>query len=68
MRYVDEFRDPDAARALLARIEALAARLERPLGVMEVCGGHTHTIYRHGLEHLLPRRSSSSTGRGVRCA
>ena len=54
MRYVDEFRDPDAARALLARIEALAARLERPLGVMEVCGGHTHTIYRHGLEHLLP--------------
>ncbi len=22
---------------------------------MEVCGGHTHTIYRHGIEHLLPR-------------
>ena len=21
---------------------------------MEVCGGHTHTIYRHGIEHLLP--------------
>lgn len=54
MKYVDEFRDPAAARRLLARIEELAARLERPLAVMEICGGHTHTIYRHGLEHLLP--------------
>lgn len=54
MKYVDEFRDPDAARALLRRIHDQAGRLERPLAIMEVCGGHTHTIYRHGLEHLLP--------------
>lgn len=54
MKYVDEFRDPDAARALVRRIHAQAERLGRPLAVMEVCGGHTHTIYRHGLEHLLP--------------
>jgi len=54
MRYVDEFRDPAAARILLTRIEHLASRLTRPLAVMEICGGHTHTIYRHGLEHLLP--------------
>ncbi len=54
MKYVDEFRDPAAARALLRRIDDQAGRLGRPLAVMEVCGGHTHTIYRHGLEHLLP--------------
>ncbi len=54
MKYVDEYRDPEAAKALLKTIEAQAARLERPIAVMEICGGHTHTIYRHGLEHLLP--------------
>ncbi|HML50852.1 MAG TPA: hydrogenase formation protein HypD [Propionicimonas sp.] len=54
MKYVDEYRDPVAAKALLATIKAQAARLERPIAVMEICGGHTHTIYRHGLEHLLP--------------
>lgn len=54
MKYVDEYRDPAAARALLARIEAEADRLERPIRLMEVCGGHTHTIYRYGLENLLP--------------
>ncbi|KQR94091.1 MULTISPECIES: hydrogenase formation protein HypD [Microbacterium] len=54
MRFVDEFRDPAAARSLLTVIEGQAERLGRPLSFMEVCGGHTHTIYRHGLEHLLP--------------
>lgn len=54
MKYVDEFRDPAGAKLLLRRIESLAAKLARPIAVMEICGGHTHTIYRHGLEHLLP--------------
>jgi len=54
MRFVDEFRDPAAARELIGAIDRLSARLGRPLRFMEVCGGHTHTIYRHGLEHLLP--------------
>ncbi|MGD1012140.1 MAG: hydrogenase formation protein HypD [Acidimicrobiales bacterium] len=52
MRFVDEYRDPAAARALLARIGDLAGDGHRKF--MEVCGGHTHTIYRHGIEHLLP--------------
>ncbi|MGH9056205.1 MAG: hydrogenase formation protein HypD [Acidimicrobiales bacterium] len=52
MRFVDEYRDPSAARALVARIEDLAG--EDEFKFMEVCGGHTHTIYRHGIEHLLP--------------
>ncbi|MHB1738483.1 MAG: hydrogenase formation protein HypD [Actinomycetes bacterium] len=52
MKFVDEFRDPAAARALVAAITDLAE--EDEFKFMEVCGGHTHTIYRHGLEHLLP--------------
>ena len=54
MRYVDEFRDPAAAKDLIATIHRLADQLGRRWKFMEVCGGHTHTIYRHGLEHLLP--------------
>ena len=52
MKFVDEFRDPAAARALVKSITALATDGEYKF--MEVCGGHTHTIYRHGLEHVLP--------------
>ncbi|GAA0615028.1 hydrogenase formation protein HypD [Sporichthya brevicatena] len=52
MKFVDEFRDPAAARSLVAAIADLAG--EDRFAFMEVCGGHTHTIYRHGLEHLLP--------------
>ncbi|OBB74040.1 hydrogenase formation protein HypD [Mycobacterium sp. 852014-52144_SCH5372336] len=52
MRFVDEFRDPAAARALVRSITDLAGDDE--FKFMEVCGGHTHTIYRHGIEHLLP--------------
>ena len=52
MRFVDEYRDPAAARALVAHITALVG--DGHYKFMEVCGGHTHTIYRHGIEHLLP--------------
>jgi hydrogenase expression/formation protein HypD len=52
MRFVDEYRDPVAARALVAQITELAGA--GTYKFMEVCGGHTHTIYRHGIEHVLP--------------
>jgi len=52
VRFVDEYRDPAAARALLERIRVLAG--DDHVKFMEVCGGHTHTIYRHGIEHVLP--------------
>jgi hydrogenase expression/formation protein HypD len=52
MRFVDEYRDPAAARALVGRITDLAG--DDHFKFMEVCGGHTHTIYRHGIEHVLP--------------
>ena len=61
MKFVDEFRDPAAAKALVAAITDVTAEVMasgrvagEKLKFMEVCGGHTHTIYRHGLEHLLP--------------
>ncbi|HSK98334.1 MAG TPA: hydrogenase formation protein HypD [Euzebyales bacterium] len=53
MRFVDEYRDPDLARALAARIAALAEP-GRHYKVMEVCGGHTHAIYRFGVHDFLP--------------
>ena len=52
MKFVDEYRDPAAARVLLKVIEDLTGDDE--FKFMEVCGGHTHTIYRHGIEHILP--------------
>ena len=52
-RFVDEYRDPAAARRLAARITELAG--DDHFAFMEVCGGHTHTIYRHGIEQVLPR-------------
>jgi hydrogenase expression/formation protein HypD len=52
MRFVDEYRDPSAARALVSLITDLAG--DQEFKFMEVCGGHTHTIYRHGIEHILP--------------
>jgi len=61
MRYADEFRDPAMARTLVGEIQRLAGPLARerarPLQVMEVCGGHTHTIFRYGLKAMLPEES-----------
>ncbi len=53
MKYVDEYRSAELARGLAAEIASLVRPDER-VRIMEVCGGHTHSIYRHGLEDLLP--------------
>ncbi len=53
MKYVDDFRDTGTARVLQAQIAKLVDPV-RHYKVMEVCGGHTHTIYKHGLEDFLP--------------
>jgi len=58
MKYVDEFRDPEMAKVLLKEItkisDTLAKNLKRPVYIMEVCGGHTHSIFRYGIENMLP--------------
>jgi hydrogenase expression/formation protein HypD len=51
VKYLEEFSDPDLARRLLDRI---AATTTRPWALMEVCGGQTHSIIRHGIDQLLP--------------
>ena len=51
MKYLDEYRDGQAARTLA---DAIRARVTRPWVVMEVCGGQTHSIVRYGVDELLP--------------
>lgn len=51
MKWLDEFADPAAARALLDEISTVTTRR---WSIMEVCGGQTHSIIRHGLDQLLP--------------
>ncbi|HEX4386400.1 MAG TPA: hydrogenase formation protein HypD [Myxococcales bacterium] len=64
MKYVDEFRDRAKALSLVAEIEQLVARIGRPLQIMEVCGGHTHSIFRYGLEGMLPKEIELVHGPG----
>ena len=51
MKYLDEYRDPDAAREYA---ESIARLVSRPWTLMEVCGGQTHAIVRFGIDQLLP--------------
>ncbi|MEY9940361.1 hydrogenase formation protein HypD [Streptacidiphilus sp. MAP5-3] len=51
MKYLEEFQNPDLARRLLDEIHATVTR---PWALMEVCGGQTHSIIRHGIDQLLP--------------
>ncbi len=50
MKYLDEFRDPAAARNL---VDAIRRRANRTWTIMEVCGGQTHSIIRNGIDQLL---------------
>jgi len=63
MKYVDEFRDP----ALIDRVATEIRRVvdpQRHYRIMEVCGGHTHSIYRHGLRDVLPHNVELVHGPG----
>ncbi|MFC9588976.1 hydrogenase formation protein HypD [Streptomyces sp. NPDC056944] len=51
MKYIDEFQNPELAGKLLDEIRAAVTR---PWALMEVCGGQTHSIIRHGIDQLLP--------------
>ena len=62
MKFVDEYRRADLVEKIIAEIVRLSAG--RRQKIMEVCGGHTHTIYRHGLEDLLPENVELIHGPG----
>jgi hydrogenase expression/formation protein HypD len=53
MKYVDEFRDRAVAEKLAAEI-AREAQTGRSFHFMEFCGGHTHAIFRYGVQDLVP--------------
>lgn len=63
MRYIHGFRDGTAARAL-ARLIAASVALDREYHLMEFCGGHTHSIFRYGVQDLLPENVKLVHGPG----
>lgn len=68
MKFSDEFRDPQKANALLVEIESTLAKVpmpkDRPLHIMEVCGGHTHSIFRYGLQKIISKKIEFIHGPG----
>ncbi len=63
MKYVDEFRQKDLAQTLAVAI-ARAADPARSYNFMEFCGGHTHAIFRYGVQDLMPRNVKFVHGPG----
>lgn len=63
MKYVDEFREPGVITKAAEEIRRLADPA-RHYRFMEVCGGHTHAIYRFGLKDLLPENIELVHGPG----
>ncbi len=61
MKYVDEYRDAEAAKRCTEAIHRLTTR---PWNIMEVCGGQTHSIVRFGLDEMLPEAITLIHGPG----
>ena len=64
MKYVNEFRNPEKALALQKEIAKLSQQIDRHLKIMEVCGGHTHSIFKYGIEEILPNNIELIHGPG----
>lgn len=65
MKYIDGFRDPEAAKALRLQIEDEAENLAgRNVSIMEVCGTHTMSIARYGIREILPETIRLISGPG----
>lgn len=67
MKYIDGFRDPDAAKYIVSEIGSLADRLAldgRTVRLMEVCGSHTMAIARYGIRQVLPDNVRLLSGPG----
>jgi hydrogenase expression/formation protein HypD len=61
MKYLDEYRDGDAARRYAQEIHRITTR---PWNIMEICGGQTHAIVKFGLDELLPGQITLIHGPG----
>ncbi|MBD3824773.1 MAG: hydrogenase formation protein HypD [Epsilonproteobacteria bacterium] len=60
----DDFRDAATIKAYAKIISEDAAKLDRAINIMEVCGGHTHTIMKYGILQLLPQNIKFVHGPG----
>ncbi len=60
----DGFRDPNVIKGYQKLIATEAQKLPRTINIMEVCGGHTHTIMKYGLTQLLPKNINFIHGPG----
>jgi len=61
MKYVDEYRGSDLVHTLTKKLHALS---NRPVRIMEVCGTHTMSIFKHGLRQMLPKDVQLISGPG----
>ncbi|MDH7516060.1 MAG: hydrogenase formation protein HypD [Bacteroidota bacterium] len=61
MKYIDEYRDPAVARALIGEIRRV---VRNRWTLMEICGGQTHAIVRYGIDTLLPEMLTLVHGPG----
>ncbi len=61
MKYIDEYRNPDAAQKL---VQAIRRTVTRHWTIMEVCGGQTHAIVRFGIQDMLPEEVELVHGPG----
>lgn len=61
MKFIDEFRNPRLAEALVRKIRTAT---KRPIQLMEVCGTHTVSIFRYGIRGLLPPQLNLLSGPG----
>ncbi len=61
---IENFRDKDVIEGFAKKIAILSQGLREKLVIMEVCGGHTHTIMRYGLNQLMPKNIEFIHGPG----
>jgi len=61
VKYIDEYRDRQLVEALKAELHTV---VDRPVRIMEVCGTHTMSIFRHGIRAMLPGKVQLISGPG----
>ncbi|HIC85045.1 MAG TPA: hydrogenase formation protein HypD [Desulfobacterales bacterium] len=61
MKHIDEYRDPNIAKALVEKIKQVHTK---PIRLMEICGTHTMAIFRHGIRSLIPETLELVSGPG----
>lgn len=61
MKYIDEFRQKEAAQAIIRKIRETS---RRQVNIMEICGTHTHSISKYGIREALPKNITLISGPG----